>query len=232
MGSTVVNEYVIELEDGQFAVIAEGEEAERLFRSRLTKSDSVPARVSLRDAGDTEGHAASGSVVAITLDIDDDTEGHALSLRFPTADAARDFEKRLLTTGLLISAVAATAVGIGVGQSAQGHATAVAAPAPIVNTVAGRDTDKLQTVAVPVRDTDKLQSVAVPVRDTDKLDSSAASSITTAVPARDTDKLQTVAVPARDTDKLESSTVAVPTRDTDKLDSSGQTVSRTPVIRE
>src|SRR5439155_23621389 len=110
----------------------------------LADAEAVRTRVSLRDSGDTEGHSQAGNVVAITLEIEGDVEGHAFSLRFPTADAARDFEKRMLATGLLVGTIAATAVGIGVGQGIQSTVSQVSQPAPIVQAgPAARDMDKL-----------------------------------------------------------------------------------------
>jgi hypothetical protein len=207
MSSTVAEQYVINLEDGQAAVIAESEEARELLRRRLAESDKVQARVALRDTGDTEGHSAASNVVAITLDLDDDTEGHALSLRFPTAEAARDFEKRMLTTGLLVGTIAATAIGVGVGVGVQ-NITSQAAPAPIVQTAPTvRDMDRdisapIVQTAPTVRDTDRtitIPQTAPTVRDTDR-------NITTpqtAPTVRDTDRdLSDPATPVNINDRM------------------------------
>src|SRR5437763_10005033 len=175
MGSAVGNQFIVELEDGQAAVIQDTEEAQRLH-ALVTSWEKVPARITLRDSDDVEGHSSSNTV-AITLEIEGDTEGHALSLRFPTADAARDFEKRMLATGLLVGTVAATAIGIGVGQGIQSTVSPIAAPAPIVQTgPATRDMDKDLTlptiqIAPATRDMDKELApaqIAPATRDMDK----------------------------------------------------------------
>ena len=143
--STAISRYVLAIEDEQYPVIAESDKAERFLETRMAESDSAPARVSLRDAGDTEGHQLS-TVVAIDLQIGDDVEAHTFSLRFPSSEAARDFEKRFLTTGLLIGVVAAGAVGIGVGQGLQ-QVTTTTSVAPITQ-AAPRDMDKELAPAV------------------------------------------------------------------------------------
>jgi hypothetical protein len=225
MGSSVPDQYVIKLEDGQAAVIAESQDVERLLRARLVESKGVRTRVSLRDTGDTEGHSQS-NVVAITLEIEGDVEGHAFSLRFPTADAARDFEKRMLATGLLVGTIAATAVGIGVGQGIQSTVSQLSQPAPIVQAgPATRDMDKLSAPIVQTgpatRDMDKLSAPIVQTgpatRDMDKL---SAPIVQTGPATRDMDKLSApIAPPAtRDMDKLSSPIVQTgpATRDMDK----------------
>ena len=138
--STAVDTYVLTIEDEQYPVIVESAEAERLLQSRGATADRVPARVSLRDTGDTEGHQLA-SFVAVDLRIDGDVEGHAFTLRFPSTEAARDFQKRLLATGAVLGVLAAGAVGLGVGQGL-GQATAQSQAAPIVTTPATRDMDK------------------------------------------------------------------------------------------
>jgi hypothetical protein len=214
MGSSVPDQYVIKLEDVQAAVIAESQDVERLLRARLVESKGVRTRVSLRDTGDTEGHSQS-NVVAITLEIEGDVEGHAFSLRFPTADAARDFEKRMLATGLLVGTIAATAVGIGVGQGIQSTVSQLSQPAPIVQAgPATRDMDKLSAPIVQTgpatRDMDKLSAPIAPpaTRDMDKLSSPI---VQTGPATRDMDKDLSVPTPTRDMDKdLSTPTPAKP----------------------
>src|SRR5438034_1062900 len=116
MGTVAVDQFIVDLDDGQQAVIAEAAEARRFLRARLAEGDNLRTRIALRSSGDVEGHAASGDTVAVTLEVEGDTEGHALSLRFPTPQAARDFEKRMLATGLLVGTIAVGAIGIGLGQ--------------------------------------------------------------------------------------------------------------------
>jgi hypothetical protein len=169
MSTAIADQFIVELDDGQKAVIAETVEAERLLRGRLPEGDNLRTRIALSGDGDVEGHTASGNSVAVTLEIEGDTEGHALSLRFPTPQAARDFEKRMLATGVLVGTIAVGAVGIGLSQSAAQSAVGPAAqPAVVAPLAAPRDMDKeLAPIAAP-RDMDKeLAPIAAP-RDMDK----------------------------------------------------------------
>ncbi len=167
---TAVNTYVLTIEDEQYPVTPGNPDAERLLQSRLAEAQDLPARVSLRDGGDTEGHQLA-EVVAIDLGIGDDVEGHAFTLRFPSAEAARDFEKRFATTGILLGVLAAGAVGIGAGQ-ALSQAAVRTDVAPIVTTTATRDMDKnlAPVVEAAPRDMDKNLAPVVEAapRDMDK----------------------------------------------------------------
>ncbi len=124
-------QYVIELEGDQRAVI-DGDDAARL-RDALNKE---PGAVRLRfrpDDLDTEGHASASARLRVIVETDDDTEGHAMSLNFPSAAEADAFRKRMLVTGVLAGTVALGALGgIGLatmtsGEAATGAATGAAA---------------------------------------------------------------------------------------------------------
>ena len=156
MSTAIADQFIVELDDGQEAVIAETVEAERLLRARLPEGDNLRTRIAISGGHDVEGHAASSDTVAVTLEIEGDTEGHALSLRFPTPQAARDFEKRMLATGVLVGTIAVGAVGISLAQSATQTAVGRAAqPAVVAPIAAPRDMDKeLAPIAAP-RDMDK-----------------------------------------------------------------------------
>ena len=99
---------------------------------------------------DVRAHAVDGGVlVVVTIGggEDDDVEGHAMSLRFPSMEAARDFERRLLATGLIAGTVAVSIIGVGVtSQSHTGVGSAVAPLAGDAPTVqyapTARDTDR------------------------------------------------------------------------------------------
>lgn len=60
---------------------------------------------------DVEGHG-QGRSLALTLVIgDDDTEGHAISVNFPTAEAAARFRRNLLLTGALAGSIVLGSAG-------------------------------------------------------------------------------------------------------------------------
>jgi hypothetical protein len=68
---------------------------------------------------DTEGHVlASKAVVSLRiLDDEDDTEGHAIAVHFPTAGDARDFRNKLIMTGAIVGSVTLAGLGVGAGLS-------------------------------------------------------------------------------------------------------------------
>ena len=69
---------------------------------------------------DVEGHAALQSV-ALTLHLDeDDTEGHAISVHFPTRDDAARFRRNLLLTGALAGSIVLGSAGAVVISSQPG----------------------------------------------------------------------------------------------------------------
>ena len=87
-------------------------------------------RISL-DEADTSGHALDAAAVSVSLRFDDDVEGHALSLHFPTAEKADEFRKRLIATGVVAGALV---VGVTAAQlsSAIPAPNSITAPAPNV----------------------------------------------------------------------------------------------------
>ncbi|MGH2416802.1 MAG: hypothetical protein ACRDFY_00575 [Candidatus Limnocylindria bacterium] len=87
-------------------------------------------RLRLADVDDAEGHlAAVRRHVTVLVETDDDTEGHAISLHFPSAQEAEAFRKRLLITGVLAGTVALGAAGGYALSSVQPDAAGTAAGA-------------------------------------------------------------------------------------------------------
>ena len=122
--------YVIELDAGAEGAtgFVEPDDADWL-EQRLRRSGPTRVRILSDDAGDTEGHAARRSIaVRAILEGDDDTEGHAISIHFPSASEADAFRKRMMLTGVLAGTVALGAVaGVGVANLSSGDAGAGAA---------------------------------------------------------------------------------------------------------
>jgi hypothetical protein len=80
--------------------------------------------------GDVSGHSAGGTTVEVVVRLDDDdTEGHAFSLRFPSQDDAQRMRTRLAAGGLLIAVLAVGTVSVGAELSAPKSVTIPAAPA-------------------------------------------------------------------------------------------------------
>ncbi len=106
--------FFIELEGDQ-PVLVEADDAAWL-KDRVGRAPG-PTRLNVRyDESDTEGHTISGTLLRVIVETDDtdDTEGHVVSLRFPTAQDADAFRKRLLVTGVLAGTIALGAAG-GIG---------------------------------------------------------------------------------------------------------------------
>jgi len=122
--------------DRPFTVVFDDE---TLVEGKLRRVDAGPTwakhRVSIvLDDADTSGHAFDPTSLAISLRFDDDVEGHALSLHFPSPQQADAFRRRLIATGVLAGAlvVGVTAAQLSTGATAT---TSIAAPAPLVQTV-------------------------------------------------------------------------------------------------
>jgi hypothetical protein len=75
------------------------------------------ARIALKTTDDdVEGHATGTAVVLRAFD-DEDTEGHAIAVHFPTLQEADAFRRRLLLTGVIVGSVAlGAAAGAGVAS--------------------------------------------------------------------------------------------------------------------
>ena len=125
-----------------FSIVLDDDET-TVAEGRLRDLDAGPTwakhRVTIRlDDSDTSGHAAA-TAVSISLSFDDDVEGHALSLHFPSPEKAEQFRKRLVATGVVAGALV---VGVTAAQlSASAPTTTagpVAAPAPAIVRTADR----------------------------------------------------------------------------------------------
>lgn len=92
-------------------------------RERVTAllGDRQQLRVQIdpTEEADTEGHVlATKALVSLRiLDGEDDTEGHAITVHFPTAGEARDFRNKLLLTGAIVGSVTIAGLGVGAGLS-------------------------------------------------------------------------------------------------------------------
>jgi len=102
------------------------------------------------DEGDTSGHWAAQSDLTVSLLFEDDVEGHALSLHFPSAQKADEFRKRLLAGGIVAGALI---VGVSAAQlTASVPTTSVVAPAPIVAPAPAPIAQPLTNPRIPAED--------------------------------------------------------------------------------
>jgi hypothetical protein len=86
---------------------------QELIRAALERRGGKSSmKLSVGAEPETEGHSFSPSTsVVIQLD-DDDTEGHALSIHFPTRQEADDLRRRLLLAGALTGTIALSGIGV------------------------------------------------------------------------------------------------------------------------
>jgi hypothetical protein len=98
--------------------IVEPDDADWLEERLRRDSGKTTFRVVMRDDGeDTEGHGFGGTTLRVSLQDEDDTEGHAIAIHFPSRADADAFRRRLLVTGVLVGSVALGTAG-GIGLSA------------------------------------------------------------------------------------------------------------------
>lgn len=71
---------------------------------RLATGASVPVRLGSDDL-DTEGHGTAIDEIVVDLYLDDDVEGHAVRLRFPTKGDAAAFRQSVLAAGRFVGSL-------------------------------------------------------------------------------------------------------------------------------
>ncbi len=111
---------------------------EQQFASRLKSGDdqALAVRITPAEQPDVEGHAFAGAGstwINVHLD-DDDTEGHAIAVHFPTAAEADRFRKRLMAVGLLAGTIAIGSAGA-IAIANQPASTGSAIPANPANSI-------------------------------------------------------------------------------------------------
>ncbi len=119
------------------------ESIDRGVAERLRDALAAGAReVTLTFTGDdTEGHAWDRGIasVAVRLADEDDVEGHAIAIRFPSPQDARRFQARMLATGALVATIAVGGVGIATQGSFGTGAEGTVQQAPITQAAAPGD---------------------------------------------------------------------------------------------
>jgi hypothetical protein len=85
----------------------------------LAERQQMRVKIDPMEDADTEGHVlATKALVSLrVLDGEDDTEGHAIAVHFPTAGDARDFRNKLVMTGAIVGTVTLAGLGVGAGLS-------------------------------------------------------------------------------------------------------------------
>ncbi len=112
------------------------------------------------DDADTSGHAFDRTSIAISLHFDDDVEGHALSLHFPSAGQAEAFRRRMIATGALAGALV---VGVTAAQLTASAPTARTAPAAPIVAPAPAAAQPLVNPRIPAEDLAPAPAAAQPL---------------------------------------------------------------------
>jgi hypothetical protein len=145
-------QFVSEPGAGGIAATVDASEAERLL-AILGGSAQIEFGLAPESDDDVEGHLfGAGAIVRLIVrrsGDDSDVEGHALTLRFPTAAEAAKFKMKILAGGLLVGTLLGPAAGLA--------GTAVAANN--VDTGVGNTAAVTTTIQAPVFHDDKLQIV-------------------------------------------------------------------------
>ena len=136
--------YTLQLDDGT-AVEARAADAESAERLRKAVKDPAPKRLWVKEApaADTAGHVLANDALALSITIEGDVEGHTMTLRFPSAADAREFQKRLLITGVLAASLAVGAVGANAALQQQAQAVPQAGIGPAGRGLDGAVADQL-----------------------------------------------------------------------------------------
>ena len=101
-------------------------EDQEWLAERLRQLPDGRIRLRLEDEQDVSGHAfEDATLVRVVIDVEDeDTVGHAMSIRLPSAEEANAFRRRMLLTGVLVGTVVLGSAGATVAVSHSGDSSA------------------------------------------------------------------------------------------------------------
>jgi hypothetical protein len=139
----MTDQFVIDLGNDQRAVV-EPDDATWLQEKLRREPGSTRLEIRYDDA-DTEGHGSLPRVVVIA-EGDDDTEGHAIALNFPSREEADAFRKRLMLAGVLAGTIAVGAIG-GAGLASMAQDNAAAGAGAASTAVSGSDWSQVERPA-------------------------------------------------------------------------------------
>ena len=125
--------FTIQLDDGSLAEarVTDAKSAEAM---RKAVESPKPLRVKAAAPADTAGHVLANDTLAVSITLEGDVEGHTMILRLPSAQEARELQKRLLITGFLAASIGAGAAGVNIAMQQQAQAVPQAGPAITVRT--------------------------------------------------------------------------------------------------
>jgi hypothetical protein len=134
-------QFVIDLGSDQRAAV---DPDDAVWLQEKLRQEPGSTRLEIRyDDADTEGHGSHNPRFRVILEGDDDTEGHAIALNFPTREEAEAFRKRLMLAGVLAGTIVLGAAGgIGLANMSNEAGTLGAA-----STAAGSDWSQVERPA-------------------------------------------------------------------------------------
>lgn len=177
--------FTIQLDDGSLAE-ARVWDAKSVEAMRKAVEAPKPLRVKAAAPADTAGHALANDTLAVNITLEGDVEGHTMILRLPSAQEARELQKRLLITGFLAASIVAGAAGANLAMQQQAQAVPQAGPAVTYPTWVdpGKDAPAI-SVSAPATQV-RTNPVTPSTIDSQLRDSSAVPGTTTVIsPAKD-----------------------------------------------
>jgi hypothetical protein len=196
--------FTIQLDDGSLAE-ARVWDAKSAEAMRKAVEAPKPLRVKAAAPADTAGHDLANDTLAVSITLEGDVEGHTMILRLPSAQEARELQKRLLITGFLAASIVAGAAGANLAMQQQAQAVPQAGPAITVPTWVdpGKDAPAISVSAPTQVRTNPVTPASI---DAQLRDSSAIPGTTTVIsPAKDAKDAQ-ASGGSTGTDSTDSST--------------------------
>lgn len=145
--------FTIQLDDGSLAE-ARVWDAKSAEAMRKAVEAPKPLRVKAAAPADTAGHALANDTLAVNITLEGDVEGHTMILRLPSAQEARELQKRLLIAGFLAASIVAGAAGANLAMQQQAQAVPQAGPAISVSAPQVRTTPA--TIDAQLRDSSAI----------------------------------------------------------------------------
>jgi hypothetical protein len=161
--------FTIRLDDGSLAEATTWDsESARTFQKLIEDpAYGRDLRIRAAEPSDTSGHAMAADTITVSVRQEDDLEGHTMTLRFPSAEEAKRFQKRLIITGALAASLVVGAAGVQLASQQGTNVVPQAGPAVVapaaVPAPAPLDSMKPGNIDARLRDsTFTAPSVAVP----------------------------------------------------------------------
>ena len=154
--------FTIRLDDGSLAEARTWDPESAKTFTKLVEDPGYgrDLRIRAMEPPDTSGHAMADTIT-VSVRQEDDLEGHTMTLRFPSADEARRFQKRLIITGALAASLVVGVAGAELASQQSQAAAPAAGPAitvPAVRAPAPLDSMKPGNIDARLRDSTSISA--------------------------------------------------------------------------